>query len=113
MKEADRFALEGALAPPMTNGELNFDEPWQGRVFGMAWALCERGCFEWSEFQASLIEAIARRDEAGDGDYAYYDHFQTALESLLTAKGMMDTAMVRVQVKQLAERPHGHDHPAR
>ena len=25
-----------ATAPPMQNGEVVFDEPWQSRVFGMA-----------------------------------------------------------------------------
>ena len=51
----------------MSNGELAFDEPWQGRVFGIANALCAAGIFEWSEFQARLIEAIGeclgREDE--------------------------------------------------
>ena len=44
----------------MVNGELNFEAPWQGRVFAMANALCDAGLFEWSEFQQSLIDEIAR-----------------------------------------------------
>ncbi|MYF12598.1 MAG: nitrile hydratase accessory protein [Gammaproteobacteria bacterium] len=98
----------------MANGELAFAEAWQGRVFGMAWALCESGCFEWREFQASLIEAIARHDEsqnaAQDEEYAYYDRFQEALEALLIAKGLATGVGLESRHQALAERPHGHDH---
>ena len=34
--------MEGAAALPRKNGELVFEEPWQGRVFGMAVALHEQ-----------------------------------------------------------------------
>ncbi len=102
----------------MANGELAFAEPWQGRIFGMAWALCASGCFEWPEFQASLIEAIARRhglreapqNATQDDEYAYYDHFQVALEALLITKGLATGAGLESRRKALAERPHGHDH---
>ena len=114
MRSGEKFALEGPLAPPMANGELAFAEAWQGRVFGMAWALCESGCFEWREFQASLIEAIARHDEsqnaAQDEEYAYYDRFQEALEALLIAKGLATGVGLESRHQALAERPHGHDH---
>src|SRR5262249_18525318 len=40
-------AMEGATALPRENGELVFDEPWQGRAFGMAVALHEDGLYEW------------------------------------------------------------------
>ena len=110
MDTAGKFALEGPLAPPMANGELAFAEPWQGRVFGMAWALCESGCFEWPEFQASLIDAIARHDGTHEGEYAYYDRFQEALEALLIAKGLATGAGLESRLQALAERPHGHDH---
>ena len=104
--------MEGALAPPMANGELAFAEPWQGRVFGMAWALCESGCFEWPEFQASLIAAIARhegwRSAERDEEYAYYDRFQEALEALLVAKGIATGAGLETRRQALAERPHDH-----
>ena len=96
----------------MANGELAFAEPWQGRIFGMAWALCEGGCFEWAEFQASLIDAIARHEAQPDAEaeYAYYDRFQEALEALLIAKGIATAHRLDVRQQALAERPHGHDH---
>ena len=114
MHSGEKFALEGPLAPPMANGELAFAEAWQGRIFGMAWALCESGCFEWREFQASLIEAIARHDElqsaAQDEEHAYYDRFQEALEALLIAKGLATGVGLESRHQALADRPHGHDH---
>ena len=64
----------------MANGEVLFDAPWQGRVFGMAVALNESGVFAWSEFQSQLIAVIAEVDAAGSTtEYAYYDHFARAL----------------------------------
>ncbi|MXW49431.1 MAG: nitrile hydratase accessory protein [Gammaproteobacteria bacterium] len=98
----------------MANGELAFAEAWQGRIFGMAWALCESGCFEWREFQAGLIDAIARHEglhsAVQDEEYAYYDRFQEALETLLIAKGLASGAVLESRRQALAERPHGHDH---
>ena len=103
-------ALQGSLAPPMSNGELAFEELWQGRVFGMATALCDAGCYEWSEFQAKLIEAIAEWDRSAGGEYAYYDHFLTALERLLQEKRLVVADAIDERSEVLAARPHGHDH---
>ena len=47
--------MEGAAALPRKNGELVFDEPWHGRVFGMAVALHEQGVYDWEEFRQTLI----------------------------------------------------------
>ncbi len=105
-------ALDENLQPPMANGEVLFEQPWQSRVFGMAVALHEAGLFEWSEFQASLIRVIGQWDRsAEDTDpYHYYDHFQQALNDLLAAKGLVSEARLREREAQYAERLHGHDH---
>ena len=101
--------LEGAAAPPMTNGELDFEAPWQGRVFAMANALCDAGLFEWSEFQQSLIDEIARHQ--GDEEaYAYYERFQAALENLLQRKALVRPGQLERRTHAFAARPHGHDH---
>ena len=60
--EEDSMPLEGAIAPPMANGELIFELPWQGRVFGMARSLCDQGVYEWDEFRENLIDEIAYWD---------------------------------------------------
>ena len=104
--------LDPDLQPPMANGEVLFEEPWQGRVFGMAVALHEAGNFAWEEFQASLIEVIGDWDRHADGadPYHYYEHFQHALNNLLVAKGLVDGASLYTRTEEYAQRPHGHDH---
>ena len=104
--------LSGNLAPPMTNGELAFEAPWQGRVFGMASTLCTQGYYEWSEFQAELIRVIGDWDRNVDDadEYRYYDHFLKALENLLRAKGLISLAGLDERTDEFLARPHGHDH---
>lgn len=105
--------LTGAAAPPGANGDLLFEAPWEARVFGMAHALCDAGLFRWAEFQAALIEEIARweREEAGaGGTYRYYERFQAALETLLDRLGPASGAQLAARAAALAARPHGHDH---
>jgi nitrile hydratase accessory protein len=115
------YELTGEAAPPMVNGELAFDEPWQGRVFGMARGLAERGVFEWDAFRARLIEQIASFDrmlDRGAGvvgmstpDFHYYEHFLRALESLLVDRSIIAPGELLARVRAFDERPHGHDHP--
>ena len=104
--------LQETLQPPMANGEVLFEEPWQGRVFGMAVALQESGIFTWSEFQASLIEVVGAwdRDAETTDPYEYYDHFQSALDALLASKAVVSRVDLQTRTTAFAERPHGHDH---
>ncbi len=108
----DSFELTGPAAPPMANGELVFDAPWQGRVFGMARALAEQGVFTWDEFRDALIASVAAWDAAADTDavYHYYERFLEALEDLLVARGMVGAGELRTRLDAFAARPHGHDH---
>ena len=111
---AETDELSGELAPPMANGEVVFDEPWQGRTFGMARAMAEAGFFTWDEFRAHLIAAIARWENAnpaaGAAVYQYYVHFQVALEELLAQKGLIGCASLHDRTETLRARPVGHDH---
>src|SRR5262249_61951348 len=63
--EASRLVanMEGVIAVPRKNGELVFEAPWEGRVFGMAVALYDQRHYTWAEFQRSLIDEIARVGE--------------------------------------------------
>ncbi len=101
------MALDGELAPPMANGELIFEYPWQGRVFGMASALCQQGCYEWDEFRGQLIHQLAG---ATSPDFEYYEHFLAALSALLEDKGICSSGLLEARKTELAARPHGHDH---
>ena len=117
MTEADdngdiHQGLSEALQPPMANGEVLFEAPWQGRVFGMAVALHEAGVFAWSEFQANLIEVVGAwdRDNEARDPYEYYDHFQSALSQLLASKALVSESDLDTRTADFAQRPHDHDH---
>ena len=104
--------LVGSGALPSANGEPTFEAPWQARLFGMAWSLCNAGVFEWDEFRVRLIEAVGDWDaNAGDqSTYHYYEHFETALLAVLKTKGLDLDGSVTQGASVLAARPHGHDH---
>ncbi|MFT5393142.1 MAG: nitrile hydratase accessory protein [Gammaproteobacteria bacterium] len=105
--------LTGTLAPPMGNGELLFDAPWQGRAFAMARALAEAGLYSWDEFREALIAAIGawEAEPANEPDqYEYYVCFLAALESILLARGILEQGALHSLIDALHARPHGHDH---
>lgn len=104
---------DGPAAPPRRNGELVFEAPWEGRVFGVTLALHEQGRFVWDEFRDRLIAAIARADGTvaqGEPAPSYWACWLTALEGLLEAKGLCSDAALDARAKTLAARPAGHDH---
>jgi nitrile hydratase accessory protein len=77
--------LDGATTVPRKNGELVFEAPWQGRVFGMAVALSEQGAFPWEEFRQSLIVEIAAAETRG-GEFRYYGAWLAAFEKVLIGR---------------------------
>ena len=80
--------LAGSTAVPRRNGELVFDAPWQGRVFGMAVALSEQGLFPWEEFRQALIQEVAAAGVRG-GEFRYYDAWLAAFERVLAGRGVL------------------------
>jgi nitrile hydratase accessory protein len=72
--------LEGEAALPRKNGQLVFAAPWEGRAFGLAVLLSEKGAYGWDDFRTRLVAEIAR------GGEAYYESWLDALESLLLAR---------------------------
>jgi len=78
-------AMAGQAALPRKNGELVFDEPWQGRVFGMAVALHEQGCFDWEEFRQTLIRQVQAAEGRG-GAFVYYEIWLATFEEVLARK---------------------------
>jgi nitrile hydratase accessory protein len=104
--------VKGPAAPPRSNGELVFSEPWESRVFGVTVAMCDKGVFEWRAFQAELIAAIRRAEGATtNGEpFHYYVCWLEALEHLLDASGLVEASDARERAASLAERPAGHDH---
>jgi nitrile hydratase accessory protein len=88
----DVAEMTGAAAPPRRNGELVFDALWEGRTFGMAVTLSDQGRYPWRDFRDSLVEVIARHDEAGDVTTPYYERFLAALEHLVVGRGLVARA---------------------
>ena len=86
-------ALDGSAALPRKNGELVFDEPWQGRAFGMAVALHEQGVYDWEEFRQELIARIAAAEARG-GAFSYYEIWLETFERLLSRKGVVTPSEV-------------------
>jgi nitrile hydratase accessory protein len=85
--------LEGEAALPRKNGELVFAAPWEGRAFGLAVLLSEKGAYAWDDFRTRLVGEIAQ------GGEAYYESWLDALESLLLARGLVN----REEVTKRAE----------
>jgi len=104
--------IEGPAAPPRSNGELVFAEPWESRAFGMAVTLYEAGAFTWPRFQAALIARIAAWEaEAVPGEpYDYYRLWLGALEDVLAGVRAVSADEVTARAQALAHRPQGHDH---
>ena len=85
--------MTGQAALPRKNGELVFEEPWQGRIFGMTVAMRHDALFEWREFQARLIAEIARAEREGEAS-TYYERWLRAFERLIADRGLLDPADV-------------------
>ena len=82
----------GTVAPlPRDNGELVFEEPWQGRALGMGVVALERTGATWEEFREHLVAAIrARPQRAGESAAtAYYAAWLDALETMLAERGLL------------------------
>lgn len=103
--------IDGLAAPPRSNGELIFAEPWESRAFGMAVTLYDAGAFTWPEFQAALIARIAAWEaNPGGRPWSYYEHWLGALEDVLAQQGTVAAGEVAERAQSLAHRPISHDH---
>lgn len=84
-------ALADEAPLPRDNGELVFEEPWQGRALGLAVVTLDRLGVPWADFRRHLAAAIAARpvdpDEAPAT--AYYAAWLDALESLLSEHNLI------------------------
>ncbi len=83
--------LVGSAPLPRDNGELVFEEPWQGRALGMCVAAMERFDISREEFRDRLIDAIAAHpdDPAETAATAYYDAWLDALEAVLHTRALL------------------------
>lgn len=106
MTEANKLWIDvdGAAAPPRRNGELVFQEPWEGRAFGLAVALGDARLFPWEAFRRGLMSAVAAADRCPKGEErpGYYENWLAALQKLLAEKGILTTTEVEVRMRQFA-----------
>ena len=93
MSELPLAQIDGALAMsaplPRSNGELVFDEPWQGRALGMGVLVVERTETTWGEWAERLGAAIEAHgfDPDEPPATAYYTAWLDALDRLVAERG--------------------------
>ena len=105
--------IAGPAAPPRSNGELVFNEPWESRAFGLAVTLHAGGAFEWEDFRQQLIAAVGRweHDHHPDpSDWSYYSCWLEALERVLDSEGVVAAETIAARAVELAALPAGHGH---
>lgn len=101
-------ALVGTADGP---AQRAFTQPWELRAFAMAVAAYHNGQYEWSEFQLSLIESI-KAWESGDGGepWSYYEHWLTALETVLAGSGALSEAALDERTRAVLATPRTANH---
>jgi len=111
IRESERLKALPRL--PRDEGEPVFAEPWQAQAFALAVKLSEQRLFtlkEWAAALANELNTATSRGEPDDGSH-YYDHWLAALEYLVTAKGLADSATLVARKEAWADAyrstPHG------
>ena len=96
---------------PGGSGDRAFDQPWELRAFAMAVAAYHEGQYEWSEFQLSLIDSIKRWEADGGAEpWSYYEHWLTALETVLAGSGALSDAALDDRTKAVLATPRNANH---
>jgi nitrile hydratase accessory protein len=93
--------MEGDVALPRSNGELVFEAPWEGRAFGLAVALNERGIYEWRAFRDQLVAEI-KEHEADGAQSTYYERWLESLEELVLANGLVTREELEARTAEYA-----------
>jgi nitrile hydratase accessory protein len=86
-----------------------FAEPWQAQAFALTLKLHEAGAFTWTDWAAALSDEL--KTDASDDGSRYYDHWLTALERLVTGRGLAESGALAAKKQAWAEAyrrtPHG------
>ena len=83
--------MTGDEALPRKNGELVFEEPWEGRAFGLAVAMNEGGIYDWADFRDRLVHETAAGEKHGEHT-GYYQRWVRALERLALDRGLVTSS---------------------
>lgn len=73
-----------------------FRAPWEGRAFGIAVALSEKGAYPWDDFRASLVKAIEKSSPE------YYESWLDALQTLLVQRNIVSPSEVATRAFEYA-----------
>ena len=96
--------LGDSLAVPRKNGELVFEAPWEGRVFGMTVALSDGEVYPWNDFRDRLVAEITAAEEHGD-DSGYYERWLASFERLLLDSGLVTAEELDTRTAEYAAAP--------
>ncbi len=99
-----RLAIAALEQARPQNSQL-FQAPWQARIFALIVEAVKAGHFPWTDFQARLVAALARNDDA-DGcesdeliERHYFDAWLIAAEETLQALGLIAAGEVDRQIE--------------
>ncbi len=93
--------MPGEAALPRSNGELVFEEPWEGRAFGVTVAMHQGDLYKWDEFSDRLITAIADVETSGRGS-SYYRQWLESMEALVVDKGLITKEELEIRAELFA-----------
>ena len=96
--------VDGPAAPPRSNGELAFSEPWERRVFGLTMALTQT-VFSYDDFRQCLMTRVGEAPNR-----PYWESWTAALEDALSSACVLSRDAVDIRLGEFLRRPHGHDH---
>lgn len=98
---------------PRDKGGPVFAEPWQATAFALAVRLSAQGHFTWKEWATTLADELKLAAEHGEPDDGsrYYHHWLSALERLVVAKQLSESATLLARKEAWADAyrhtPHG------
>ena len=109
--DAARRRIEDLVCGLPDAGDQPFEQPWELRAFAMAVAAYDNGHYAWSEFQLSLVESIRRWEaENGTEPWSYYEHWLTALETVLAANGTLSGPVLDERAHTVLSTPRNANH---
>ena len=95
--------MDEELALPRKNGELQFEEPWEARAFGLAVALNGEGAYPWTRFSEGLAAEIGKAESQGEPS-SYYERWLLTLEKLVIENGLISAD--ELEVRAVAQARH-------
>ena len=97
----DMGGMQGAGPIAPEHDEPVFHEQWEKNVFAIQIAASGQGLYSGAEFR----HAIERMNWTHYLESSYYEHWLTAIETLLSEKGIISREELEARVKQVKEHP--------